>query len=384
MAPSWLRRLARRHLKVLWQPRRKACPGFQPWFEALDERVCPSLTGLRTYAVGPPNSIPSGPNAVAVGDLNGGGKPDLVVANGTAGISVLLNNGDGTFAAAVNSPTGGANVSSVAVGFGGIGTIVGTDKPALAIGDLNGDGKPDLAVTSSITQVNGQVGSAVVVLFNDGTGNFNANLSLVLKVGNQPSAIALADMNHDGHLDILTANTHDGTVSELLGNGNGTFQGLRNFGVGTQPVALAVGDLNGDGIPDIVAGLAGGQVTVLTGKGNGSFSTAGSFNSGSTITSLALGDLNGDGKLDVVTAGGSGTVNVLAGFGNGTLAPALSFSTGAGPVAVAVADFNGDGRLDVVTAGSDGVSILLNDGLWPPLPPPSGGAGGGGGGGGGA
>jgi hypothetical protein len=248
--------------------------------ESLEDRVVPALGGLHTYAGGlTPNGIGFGPNAVAVGDLNGDAKPDVVVANGRSGISVLLNNGDGTFQAARNFGSGNFDVSEVAVGDfdgdgkldiaacghdstffvyhnNGDGTFVrsdggfaGTNLTSIAVGDLNGDGKPDIVMTDAGIQTHGSVGNTVVVYFNDGTGHFTDTSPLQLQVGNLPSAVALADMNHDGHLDILTANTRDGTVSELLGNGNGTFQGLRNFGVGAQPVAVAVGDLNGDRQP---------------------------------------------------------------------------------------------------------------------------------------
>jgi hypothetical protein len=104
-------------------------------------------------------------------------------------------------------------------------------------------------MTDAGIQTHGTVGNTVTVFFDDVTGHFNtSNGPHASQAGNLLSAIALADKNHDGHLDILTANTRDGAVSDLLGNGNGTFQGLHNFGVGAQPVALAFGDLNAHGL----------------------------------------------------------------------------------------------------------------------------------------
>ena len=123
-----------------------------------------------------------------------------------------------------------------------------------------------------------------------GDGSFRAPQQLA--VGNGPDSIVLADMNHDGKLDVVTANFNDGTVSELLGNGNGTYQGVRNFGVATHPIAVQVGDFNGDGNADIAAGMTGGKAMVLTGKGDGSFNGGKTIDISQALNSIAAADFN--------------------------------------------------------------------------------------------
>jgi hypothetical protein len=178
------------------------------------------------------------PLSVAIGDLNGDDIPDMAVANysffnGSWWASVLLGNGDGTFA-----PT--SHVQPGAVGLA-----------AIAIGDLNGDVKADLIVTNIF---NPWLAS---VLLGNGDGTFgqpNQN-----NIGAGPYSIAIADLNGDAKPDIATANYFNQDVEALLGNGDGTFETVVPFGAGNYPRSIAIGDLNGDGKPDLAAANAVGE-----------------------------------------------------------------------------------------------------------------------------
>jgi hypothetical protein len=152
-----------------------------------------------------------------------------------------------------------------------------------------------------------------------------------------------------------------GSVSILLGNGDGTFQTALNYPAGTVCFSVAVGDFNGDGKPDLA--VANSSVSVLLGNGDGTFQAAVNYLAGPYSTSVAVGDFNGDGKLDLALTDESGSsASVLVGNGDGTFQPAVSFGTGAEPVSIAVGDFNGDGKADLAIANeaSNNVSILLN------------------------
>ena len=301
--------------------------------------------GDGTFATGPKLASGSFPEAV-LGDVNGDGKLDLV----TAGSSVLLGKGDGSFAAGVDYPTGGAR--------------------AVALGDLNGDGKLDIATANGAA-------ATVSVLLGKGDGTFAANVDLA--TGPQPGALALGDLNGDGKLDIVTAGTgqfgQNGTVTVLLGTGNGAFAARVDLRAGQNTAAVAIGDMNRDGKPDLVLANSGSDasysVDVWLGNGDGTFTTVARDFSVDGSNVVALGDLNGDGNLDIVASGmyqSPNQVSVLLGKGDGTLTSSADYGTTASPHPIALGDLNGDGNLDIVVGNWGLVSVLfgMGDGTFAP------------------
>jgi hypothetical protein len=233
---------------------------------------------------------------------------------------------------------------------------VGSGPFTVAIGDLNGDGYPDLATANQGTD-------DVSILLGDGTGSFGAATNFT--VGDQPVSVAIGDLNGDGRLDLAVANIF-GPVSILLGDGTGSFGSPTNFAVSGLLLFVAIGDLNGNGKPDLVlANQSGGNVRVLLGDGTGSFSAATSFAAGQFPRAVAIGDLNGDVRPDLAVANfGSDNVSILLGNGTGSFSAAANFGAGDGAISVAIGDLNGDGKPDLAVANinSDNVSILFGNG----------------------
>jgi len=300
------------------------------------------LLGAGAGAFGPATGFAVGflPFFVTIGDLNGDGKPDLAVANvGSNTVSILLGDGAGAFGPATDS-------------------AVGSNPFSIAIGDLNGDGKLDLAVSA---------GGSVSILLGTGAGAFGPATSFAVGSGTLSGAVSVAigDFNGDGKPDLAVANLSSNTVSILLGTGAGGFGPATNFPVaGLAASTVAIGDLNGDGVLDLaVANQSSNNVSVLLGTGTGAFGPAANFAVGSQPFSVAIGDLNGDGKPDLAVANiGSNTVSILLGTGAGAFGPATNFVVGSNPISVAIGDLNGDGKPDLAVAnqGSNSVSILLN------------------------
>jgi len=281
--------------------------------------------------------------SVAVGDFNRDGKPDLAVVSqvGTTGniVGVLLGNGDGTFQKQV-------------------GYAVGAFPYAVAVGDFNGDGKLDLVVTNSSESDN-----TVSVLLGNGDGTFQNQVTYA--TGTSPYAVAVGDFNGDGKLDLAVTNRADDTVGVLLGNGDGTFQNQVFYYVGNYPSSVAVGDFNGDGKLDlVVTNIDDDTVSVLLGNGDGTFQNQVTYTTGPESISVAVGDFNGDGKPDLAVADGIGGVNVLLGNGDGTFQNQVTYPVVDASDAIVVADFNGDGKLDLaVTNAIDfEVEVLLGKG----------------------
>ncbi|HEV2348299.1 MAG TPA: choice-of-anchor D domain-containing protein [Terriglobia bacterium] len=287
--------------------------------------------------------------------------PTNVAAAGTAAVTV------------VNPPLGGGRsnvvfltIANPATSFtfvNATGSLipVGTSPETVAVGDFNGDGKPDLAVPNSGS-------NTISILLGNGNGTFTAAATSPA-TGSTPFQAAVGDFNGDGKLDLAVANFGSNTLTILLGNGDGTFTAAASPSTGTSPRFVTAGDFNGDGRLDLaVANIGSGTLTILLGNGDGTFTAAASPATGSNPISIAAGDFNRDGKLDLAVLNNvSEDLTILLGNGDGTFTPTVSSpTTGLSPRSVAVGDFNGDGKLDLAVAnqslGSFPATILLGNG----------------------
>jgi hypothetical protein len=303
--------------------------------------------------------------SVATGDLNGDGRPDLVVVNicsrvndcTSGSVGVLLGNGDGTFRASATYDSGYSSTS-------------------LAVADVDGDSKLDVVVANTCVAANDCAMGTISVLLGNGDGTLRTAVSYDTGPG-QPQSITVADVNRDGKPDLAVADWGGGAafgesaVGVLLGNGDGTFQPVVAYDSGADSDSVVIADLNGDGNPDL---LVGDQlrVAVLLGNGDGTFQPKVEYSawipgdSPVGIGTVVVADVNGDAKLDLVAANqGSGNSNdgsvaVLLGNGDGTFQPAVNYDSG-GYVAfsVAVADVDLDGKPDL---------LVSNYGYLPPKP----------------
>jgi hypothetical protein len=307
----------------------------------------------------------AGLSALAVSDFNFDGKLDLAITTYPASVQILSGNGDGTFQPPVSYASTLDNVA--------------TDTTGIAVTDLNSDGKPDLVISGT-----GNGGNAVQLFVNNGTGLFSSGPEYDLG-GSEFAPIVAQDFNGDGNVDVVLGSDisgnqgGDGSLSVLLGNGNGTMQAATTFSqtLGTVYAAISA-DVNGDGIPDLVESVYvpsyanQGGILVYLGTGNGQYAAPTLYITGyTTATAVVAGDFNDDGKIDIGVVGGclddscaQGGVSILLGNGDGSFQSPVSYGTGGQySLSLITGDFNGDGQLDVAVVNqSSSVSILLGNG----------------------
>lgn len=283
------------------------------------------------------------PKAVAIADIDGDGRKDIVVARatGSGAITVLYGSGDGMFRR--------ADVSNAA----------GDTPWALAVADFDKDGALDVAVVNYLESLDGKVAA----LFGK---DFQTKVALASS-GSHPSALAGADLDGNGAVDLVTSNQVGANLNVYLNQGGRVFSAPTPIALGETPGGVVAGDLDGDGPSklDIAVALSdSGRLRVISGLGGGAFSATKmtDYSVGQTPDSVALGRIDGDALFDLAVANlGDGTVSVLyAALGNGGFAMAQSYKVAQRPAAVAIGDLDGDGFGDVIVSnrGSDNLSVL--------------------------
>lgn len=330
------------------------------------------------------------PSEVKVKDLNGDGKVDIVTANYAADtVSVFLNNGNGTFAAKVDYPTGPeprsvtcadvngdgwmdlvtANSLALTATHDAVSVLLnqgnGTFAPRVDYGDwstgtrsvttadMNGDGKPDIISLTS---------HFVRVMMNNGNGTFGAPAAWYQEFTGLKCTTG--DFNGDGKPDVAVGNQYNAGVNVYINTGNGALAAPVNYG-GPEQRNIVAADVNQDGKLDLVTSISGSAACVRLNLGNGTFGGVTQYPTREENRDVAVADMTGDGKNDIVAAGMT-TVMVMPNHGNGVFFTGSgNYTTLPGSVRATTADFNGDGKPDVAVTSSGlpgKVSVMLNHG----------------------
>ena len=312
-----------------------------------------SASGTVSYADKVDFATGNEPRHVAIGDLDGDGKPDIAVTNYWINIVSVFR----------NTSTSGTISFAAKVDF-----ATGTFPESVAIGDLDTDGKRELVV------VNYGVGTVSVFPNTSTSGTISFAAKVDFSTGTGPMDAAIGDLNGDGKPELVVTHMLLSDSVSVLRNtstsGTISFADKVDFITGSKPYGVAIGDLNGDGKPDLaVVNWVGSTVSVFQNtstSGAISFADKVNFATGGNFSKVAIGDLDGDGKPDLSMANGSSnTVSVFRNFSmSGTifLASKVDFATGTSPYYVAVGDMDGDGKPELIVANrdSDNVSVLRN------------------------
>jgi hypothetical protein len=298
------------------------------------------LLGNGNGSFQPPVSISMGtqPADVAVGDFNKDGKLDLAAADySTVAVIVRLGNGDGTFQAPIT-------------------LSIPQAAQSLVVDDMNKDGNPDIITAGAI-------------LLGNGNGTFQPAINFVEVLGANPLHVATGDLNGDNKPDVVVTSGGSQIVSVLLGNGDGTLQPPRHYVAGNTPEEVFIIDFDGVGGVDLlIPNISDDHLSVFPGNGDGTFQAAPAYPTISNLSNrsgasdAATADFTGDGIPDVVAANG-GNVVLLPGLGAGALGPAAAIPGLAGSQVIA-GDWNGDGKQDLAftMTGPSRLSVVLGNG----------------------